>query len=155
MQHVHFDHFDLNRETVKLIAIGPECRKMVTEHGEMAKAYAKTLAAAAVGRDGRRKHNHYLDSFELEVENVHGIPWEEPMTRVAARLSNSAPHANMIEFGFINEKTGAHAEGHFVLHDTLGWLEGFDTVRFVDEPTVDDGHDGYEDPYSIHDFGDY
>ncbi|MFI7608786.1 hypothetical protein ACIBTV_27250 [Micromonospora sp. NPDC049366] len=118
--------FQLNRKTVKAIAVGPECRQMVADHADLAKTFAETLST---GLRSNEEHQHYQDSFEVEVKVVHGITPEWPLTRIAARLSNSAPHANMVEFGSVRTTKNGDVvvtEGQHILGRTLDFLHSLD-----------------------------
>ncbi|GAA3750864.1 hypothetical protein [Micromonospora maritima] len=161
MTQVRFSHFELNRNTIKAIAVGPGCTTLVTRHAELAKAHAVTLATARVGRsnewrrDGgvrgkkeRAGRKHYVDAFEVDISIVHGITPEWPLTRVAGRVANTARHAIITEFGHtVKKRLGGEREipGHYVLTDTIKWLWSFDTSAYLDEPGGDTGYEPPED----------
>ncbi|MFG3710887.1 hypothetical protein [Micromonospora sp. NPDC047730] len=141
--------FNLNRSEVERIAVGSECRQMVRQHGEMAKAYAEGLASEIYSGADDDDGIHYRDSFELDVLTVHGITPEWPMSRAGSRLWNSAPHAGAIEFGYQGLFT--RAEGQEVLGRTLDFLWSLDGRIDASEFDYDDGDEG---SMSVHDWTD-
>ncbi|MBQ1047855.1 hypothetical protein KBX50_05200 [Micromonospora sp. C51] len=119
--------FKLNRGGVKALAVGPECRRMVNEHAQVAKTFAETLSSGL--RSDEEDKRHYQDSFEVEVEVVHGITPEWPLTRAVGRLANTAPHAIIVEFGTARTtKDGrvVQTRGYGILSRTLDFLNSID-----------------------------
>lgn len=119
MARAKLTRFKLNRKNVRKIAVGRECRDMVHDAAERARAVAVSFSP----RSNRTSKEHYADQFEIHDVIIHGITDEWPMSRAGALLVNTSPYATEVEWGMSGrvEANGevTQTEGHHVFGRTL------------------------------------
>jgi hypothetical protein len=107
----------INSAAFKAMAVGPEIRAACLAEAERAKAIAVGLAQEF------RVSGEYADSFEVSDETIdwHG---EYPGPRAAGRLTNTAPYAAAVEWGYEGRAGEPSSSAHHVLARTLDALGG-------------------------------
>jgi hypothetical protein len=99
--------FDMDRQGIRRIAVGPELRAACLAVVNAARPYAESISPVETGQ--------YARSFSIAM----GHTWVAAMRRVAARLVNTDPAAAAIEFG-----TSHGGPAHRVLQRTLAHING-------------------------------
>lgn len=99
------------------MAVGVEVRAALAAEAERAKSIAVGLAQEF------RVTGEYADSFEVTDDT---IDWtgEYPGPRAAARLTNTAPYAAAVEWGYEGRSDAPSSSAHHVLKRTLDALGG-------------------------------
>jgi hypothetical protein len=103
---------------------GPEMQRLVLAKAEEAKAIAEAISEDFRSDRDDPDHVHYADSFETSVEQRYVGEAEAP--RVSGRLTNTAPHAAAVEWGYKGRSDAETSEAHRVLGRTLAALTGSD-----------------------------
>ncbi|MFG1872150.1 hypothetical protein [Micromonospora arborensis] len=124
MRYARLARFDLNREGIAAIAVGPEVHRVCREVAQLGKGFAERIAP----RSGieTEDHEHYQDQF-LIVDVLVTDVGDPPMARRGVHLANLSPKAKLIEVGAAN--SGAGERGYRVMHRTVEWLGSFGGPR--------------------------
>lgn len=105
--------FRVNEAGFRAMATGPEIRAALGAVVDKVKAAAEADAATFRTEVDRPGHKHYADSFETDTTETTTVAGEP---RAAARLTNTAPHAAAVEWGY----KGRAGEPKTSAHRTLG-----------------------------------
>lgn len=126
MPYARLISFELNREGIAAMAIGPEVHRVCRDVAQMGKGFAEKIAPRS--KTDNEDHEHYAEQFVLIDVLVTDVG-DPPMARRGVHLANLSPKAKLIEVGATHSAGGASVKGYRVMHRTVEWLGGFGGPR--------------------------